>query len=107
MLGFQVYVLFFPENVRLSDYKIIYVPTGISNVVGNPSGAIRDISRLFQDGDIHLRLSSFCPAGSTHTRRIPTYNHKFHFFLLDRVLSWITDIPARLPVSRSPCLARG
>ena len=87
MLGFQVYVLFFPENVRLSDYKIIYVPTGISNIVRNPSGAIRDISRLFQDGNIHLRLSSFCPAGSTHTRRIPPYNHKLHmFFLLERVM---------------------
>jgi hypothetical protein len=93
MLGFQVYVLFFPENVRLSDYKIIYVPTGISNIVRNPSGAIRDISRLFEDSNIHLRLSSFCPAGSTHTRRIPTYNHKLHMFFLlfgKWVGSWIS-----------------
>jgi hypothetical protein len=87
MLGFQVNTLFFPENVRLPYYKIIYVPTGISNIVGNPSGAIRDVSRLLQDGNFHLRLFSLCPAGSTHTRRIPTYNHKLHmFFLLDREL---------------------
>jgi hypothetical protein len=82
MLGLQVYVLFFPKNVRMSNYKIIYVPTGISNIVRNPSGAIRDISRLFEDADIHLRSSSFCTAGSTHARRIPPYNHKLHLFLL-------------------------
>jgi hypothetical protein len=90
MLGFQVYVLFFPKNVRLSDYKITYVPTGISNIVGNPSGAIRDISRLFEDGNIHLGFSSFCPTGSTHTRRIPTYNHELHLFLLHHCLVWST-----------------
>ncbi len=47
MLGSQVYALFFSENVRLSYYKIVYVPTGISNVIGNPSGTVRDVSRLF------------------------------------------------------------
>ena len=82
MLGFQVNALFFPENMRLPYYEIIYVPTGISNIVRNPSGAIRDVSRLLEDGNIHVRLFSFCPAGSTHTRRIPTYNHKLHLFLL-------------------------
>jgi hypothetical protein len=86
MLGFQVYVLLFSENVGLPDYKIIYVPTGISNIVGNSSGAIRDISCLFEDGHLHLRSSSFCPTASTHTCRIPTYNYKLHFFLLDRKL---------------------
>lgn len=87
MPGFQVYALFFPKNVRLPDYKIINVPTGISNIVRNPSGAIRDISRLFEDGKVNFSLSSFCPAGGTHTRRIPTYNYKLHmFFLLHPVL---------------------
>ena len=47
MFGSQVYVLFFPENMGLSYYKIIYVPTGISNIVGNASGAVRDVFRLF------------------------------------------------------------
>jgi hypothetical protein len=70
MFGSQVYVLSFPENMGRSYYKIIYVPTGISNIVRNPSGTVRDVSRLFEDGNLHLRLFSFCPAGSTHARRI-------------------------------------
>ena len=82
MFGSQVYVLFFPENMGLSYYKIIYVPTGISNIVGNASGTVGDVSRLFEDSNLHLRLVSFCTAGSAHTRRIPTYNHKLHMFFL-------------------------
>ena len=70
MFGSQVYALFFPKNMGLSYYEIIYVPTGISNIVGNTSGAVRDVARLFEDGNLHVGLFSFCPAGSTHARRI-------------------------------------
>jgi hypothetical protein len=49
MFGPQVNALFFPKDMGLSNYKIIDLPTGISNIVRNPSGAVRDVSRLLQD----------------------------------------------------------
>ena len=52
MFGSEVYVLFFPEDMGVSDYKIVYIPTGIRNIIRNPSGTVGDVPCLFEDSDV-------------------------------------------------------
>jgi len=72
--------------VGLSNDQIIYVPTGISNIVWNPSGTKRNVQSLFEDGDLHFRILPLCPTGRAHACGVPADNHKLHIFLLSSLV---------------------
>ena len=85
----QINSLFIPEDLGLPDDKIIDVPTGIGNIVRNSSGAIGDISTLFQNDHFQFRHLPLCSTGRTHSGCIATYDDKSHmdsssiFWLMD------------------------
>lgn len=78
----EVYPLFLPEDLGMPDDEIFYVPTGIGNIIRNPSGTVRNIPGLLKDRDIHMGLISLGTAGSAHARGITAYDDEFHGFLL-------------------------
>jgi hypothetical protein len=79
MFQSQINPLLFPENFRLSNNKIIWIPTGIGNIVRDPSGAIGNVPCTLQDNDVQIGPVSLCAAGRTHARRISSNDHKSHF----------------------------
>jgi hypothetical protein len=79
MLHSDVDPLLFPEDLGLSDNKIIDVPTGISNIVRDASGAVGDVPCLFENDDLQIGLVPLRTACGTHAGRIPTNNDEFHF----------------------------
>ena len=82
MFRSKVYLLFFPEDLGMPDDEIFHVPTGIGNIIRNPSGTVRDIPGLLKDRDIHTGLISLGTAGSAHARGITAYDNEFHGSLL-------------------------
>ena len=78
MTSSKVYTLLFPEYVRPPDNQIFYVPTGISNVVGDASGAVGNIFALLEDNDLHVRPVSFGAAGCAHSRSVSSDDDEFH-----------------------------
>jgi hypothetical protein len=78
----QVDVLFFPEHLGFSDNQIFDSPPGIADVVGDASGAVRDVPGFFENGNLQIWPAALGPAGSTHTGRIAADNNKIHGILL-------------------------
>jgi hypothetical protein len=82
MTGQQVDSLLFSENIGFSYNQIFDTPPGIGNIVGQPSGTVRNIPGGFKDGYIQIGLAAFGPAGSTHPSCIATDDDKLHGSLL-------------------------
>jgi hypothetical protein len=72
----QIDALFFPENLRPSDYQIFDSPPGIGNIIGQVSGTVRHIPGLFKNRYLQVRHGALCPAGSAHAGRIAADDHK-------------------------------
>jgi hypothetical protein len=79
MFHSQINPLLFPENLRLPDNKIIWIPTGIGNIIRDPSGAVGNVPCTLQDDNVQIRLVSLRATGRTHARRISPDDHESHF----------------------------
>jgi hypothetical protein len=79
MFHSQINPLLFSENLRLPHNKIIRIPTGIGNIVWDPSGAVGNVPCTLQHNNLQIRLVSLRATGSAHARRISANDHKSHF----------------------------
>jgi hypothetical protein len=82
MAGQQVNVLLIAKYLSSSNDQVLDVSFRRRQIVGDASGAVRDVHCFFQDRDFHCRLVSFGTAGGTHAGGICSDDDKFHGFLL-------------------------